>query len=645
MALVSANRLGLRFLEKEIFQDVSFLIEEKSKTGLVGRNGAGKTSLFKLLTGELAPTEGDLYVAKTCKIGIMEQYLHNTAKTLFEELLTVFAHLQQSEAELEQLNARIEGGEHGEALILKQNQLQEYILENGGLVYQSQVRGTLLGLGFREDEFNRPVAELSGGERSKLCLAKLLLAKADLLLLDEPTNHLDITAVEWLEDFLKNYNGTFIVISHDRYFLDKTTNQTFDLENRKLKCYKGSYSDFLVKKEQASQAALRHNENVQQEIKRIEGIIEQQKRWNREKNLVTARSKQKSIDRLQTTLTEVDNQPKNIRLNFHTQAISGNDVLLAKDISKAFGEKKLFQHVDVHIQKGEKVFLLGDNGTGKSTLFKIILQQETSDTGEVKLGANVKTGYYDQTQKLSETAATVLDEIWNSFPKLSETEVRKALAAFLFVDKDLEKSCAVLSGGERARLGLLKIMLSGANLLLLDEPTNHLDIPSREALEEALADYQGTIIGISHDRFFINKLADRILHLANHKVTNFVGGYDYFIEKRAQLTQTVTETATQQEKSKDSQNKLDYQARKELASKLRKLNTQRERTEDKIMELEEAANRLDQQLALPEVATDYEKTLALSAQLEETKSRLEETMENWTEISIALEELEAQQNE
>lgn len=637
MSLITANNLGLNFSEKEIFHSVNFIIEEKNKIGLVGRNGAGKTSLFRLLTGELKPTSGELYIAKNRKVGIMEQNLKSTGCTMFKELEKVFEPLKLAEKELDQINDELSrNGDNVLNLVKRQQQLQEYFLEKGGLTYKSRVKATLLGLGFGEHEFDMEVDKLSGGQRSKLSLAKLLLSEADILLLDEPTNHLDIKAVEWLEEFLRNYNGTYIVISHDRYFLDKVTQITYDLENHKLKSYKGNYSEFLQKKEKEREITLRHNENINREIHRIEGIIEQQKRWNREKNIVTAASKQKAIDRMQRDLIEVDNEPKDIRLHFKTKQTAGNEVLNCKELSKTFGEKRLFQNAKLELRKGEKVFLLGENGCGKSTLFKIIMGEVNADTGECKTGANVEIGYFDQIQKLFYTEGTVLEELWKAYPHMTETEIRSALAAFLFTGRNLEKPCSVLSGGEKARLGLLKIMLSGANLLLLDEPTNHLDIASREALERALQDYDGTVLAISHDRFFINKLADKIVNMDNHTLTEYLGNYDYYVEKKDELkTETVKPKNSKTEKI--SANKLDYQARKEQASKLRKLNTKLEKCEHRIEKYEKEINRLENLLA-GEVSSDYEKAAELSKELAETKKCLELAMEDWTLISVEIEE-------
>lgn len=638
MSLITANDLGLNFLEKEIFHSVNFIIEKKYKIGLVGRNGAGKTSLFRLLTRELRPSSGELYIAKECKVGIMEQHLKAGNISMFQELEKVFESLMRAEAELDKINDELsQNPAETLSLVKRQQQLQEYFLENGGLTYKSRVKSTLMGLGFKESEFDMSVEKLSGGQRSKLALAKLLLSDADILLLDEPTNHLDIKAVEWLEDFLQNYNGTYIVISHDRYFLDKVTNITYDLENHKLKVYKGSYTEFLQKKEKEREITLRHNENINREIHRIEGIIQQQKRWNREKNIITAASKQKAVDRMKKDLIEIDNDPKNIHLHFKAKNNAGNDVLMCKGLSKAFGAKKLFHDVDLNLQKGENVFLLGENGSGKSTLFKIIMGEITPDTGECKYGANVEIGYFDQIQKLFYTDGTVLEEMWRAYPHMTETEIRSALAAFLFVDKDLEKSCAVLSGGEKARLGLLKIMLSGANLLLLDEPTNHLDIASREALENALAEYDGTVLAISHDRFFINKLADRVVNLEDQELTVYLGNYDYYSEKKKEMQDSLSLVESGKSKE-DSVNKINYKARKEQAAQLRKLNTKLEKTELKIEELEKEIQRYEAELCKNEIATDYEKAIEITEKIQKAKQSLEYAMDDWALLSEEIEQ-------
>ena len=642
MSLITANQLGLRFLEKEIFQGVQFVVEEKDRIGLVGRNGAGKTSLFRLLTGELKPSEGELYIAKNCRIGIMEQHLRGGC-SVAEELERVFAPLALAEQELDRINDELSQNPSDPLpLVKRQQELQEYYLEQGGLTYRGRVRSALLGLGFREEEFDQPLEQLSGGQRSKLSLAKLLLSAADVLLLDEPTNHLDIESVEWLEEFLRDYRGTFLVISHDRYFLDRVTTTTFDLENHKLKAYRGGYSEFLAKKEKEREIALRHNENIRREIQRVEGIIEQQKRWNREKNLVTAASKQKSIDRMRRELIQLDDVPRELHLRFQSKASAGNEVLTARGLTKAFGEKKLFNNVDFDLHKGERVFLLGNNGCGKSTLFKIIMGEVPPDAGECRPGANVEIGYFDQIQKLFYTDGTVLEELWRAFPHMTETEIRGALAAFLFVGRDLEKPCSVLSGGEKARLGLLKLILSGANLLLLDEPTNHLDIPSREALEQALLRYDGTVLAISHDRFFINKLADRVVHMANRRLINYLGNYDYYCEKRRELEQEQLPETAKTTTNKTSDSKRDYQTRKEQAAKLRKLNTRLSKTEQKIEALEKEIARIEKELCREDVASDYEQAATLSGQLEQTRRELEHAMDDWTLLSLELEELDGQ---
>lgn len=636
MAILALNNLSLAFLERPVLTDCSLSLEAGCKCGLVGVNGAGKTSLFRLLTGELSPTGGEIITPKGLKIGIMEQELKNHQHTLQEELLSLFAPLEELARQLDTVNYRLQAGEAADqALIDEQFRLNEAYIEQGGLTYQSRVNSTLLGLGFSEADFTRPLGQLSGGQRSKLALAKLLLADADLLLLDEPTNHLDITALEWLEDFLRSLNTAYIVISHDRFFLDRVTEQTIHLQNHRLKLYKGNFSAFKQQYADERATIMGRNANLQREINRVENIIKQQKQWNREKNLVTAHSKEKVVERLQSQLTELDRQPQELNFHFAAAPAAGNDLLTLSELSKGFGENPLFSKLNFQLHKGEKVCLLGANGAGKTTIFRLIMRELAPDSGAVTPGAGLKIGYFDQVQKLEDTPDTLLVYLRNAYPKKTETELRSALAAFLFYAEDIEKPCSVLSGGEKARLGLLKILLSEPNLLLLDEPTNHLDIAGREALEAALRNFDGAILAISHDRYFINALAEKIIVLQDGRLTEFIGDYAYYLSKRDEL---LPKTAAAEAKEKtQTDNKLAYQAQKEQAANLRRLQNRLAKLEAAINQHEANIAELEKQLADPAIAGDYQKLAELTDRQSAEQSALNAAMQEWEECALALE--------
>ena len=631
MPVLSISKLSMAFGERTLFEDMSFEVESRDKVGLIGRNGVGKTTLFKLICGELEPTAGVIAAERGKRIGYMEQHACSSGdRSIYDELESVFSDLMDMEREIENITATIENStENLTDLVNKQTELIERFERDGGLTYKSRTRAALLGLGFKEQEFLMPTSALSGGQRSKLSLLKLLLSGSDLLLLDEPTNHLDIASVAWLEGFLRDFKGAMIIVSHDRYFLDAVTNKTVEIEHGKCMTYKGAYSEF-IKKKQAYEKSLQHQyENDIKEIKRIESIIEQQRRWNRERNIRMAESKQKEIDRIKENMVVPDSALENIRMRFETRHESGNDVLIAKDLSKAFGDKKLFKNVDLHITKGERVFILGDNGCGKTTLFRILNGKLRPDSGEYEYGAMVDVGYFDQMQENLNLNNTAIDEIWNAYPRLTETKIRSSLAAFLFKGDEVYKPLSAMSGGERARISLLKLMLGGYNLLLLDEPTNHLDAGSREALEDTLRDYEGTLLIISHDRYFINKLSDRVLAMKKDGMTEYLGNYDNYLERvSAQPSPTSEDTpAVKKEKPLN-----DWQLRKLQQSEERKRKTKLNRTEAEIDELEAAVEELQTTLNKEEVQSDYEQLMALTAELEEKQNRLEELYELWAEL-------------
>ena len=564
----------------------------------------------------------------------MEQHVcRDMEKPAFDEVMTVFEPLLRMEAELERLNAEIAAvPDDIDALILKQTELNDRFIAEGGLTCRNHARSTLIGLGFAPEQIMAPIGVLSGGQKAKIQLAKMLLGESNLLLLDEPTNHLDIPSVEWLEDFLKNYSGSYIVISHDRYFLDAVTNRTFEIEHTHLTEYKGNYTKFLRLKEENRLAMQRVYDNTQREIKRIEGIIEQQKRFNQERNYVTIASKQKSIDRLEATLQKPEDEPDTIRFQFKASQRGGNDVLMAEDLALQFGDNRLFRHVNLDIKRGEKVFLIGPNGCGKTSLLKILLGIYRQTFGDYRFGANIDVGYYDQAQGNLDESKTVIDEIWDLHPYMNQTQVRSALAVFLFKGEDVYKPVKGLSGGERARVLLLKLMLSKANLLILDEPTNHLDIGSCEALEDALMGYDGTLLVVSHDRYLINKLADKIYYLEPDGTTLYLGNYDAYLEARQK--KETAKAAVQESVQKPNA----YKLKKERAAEIRKKKSALARCEREVEEAELEIEELNAKLLDPAVASDYEQTLEITNQIAACKERSDALMNEWTALNIWLEE-------
>lgn len=634
MAILTVNNIKKMFGTDVILENVSFEVQKGDRIGLVGINGSGKTTLFKILNGEYTADEGSFTPARETSIGYMEQHVcRDMEKPAFDEVMTVFEPLLQMEAELERLNAEIAAvPDDIDALILKQTELNDRFIAEGGLTCRNRARSTLIGLGFAPEQIMAPIGVLSGGQKAKIQLAKMLLGESNLLLLDEPTNHLDIPSVEWLEDFLRNYSGSYIVISHDRYFLDAVTNRTFEIEHTHLTEYKGNYTKFLRLKEENRLAMQRVYDNTQREIKRIEGIIEQQKRFNQERNYVTIASKQKSIDRLEATLQKPEDEPDTIRFQFKASQRGGNDVLMAEDLALQFGDNRLFRHVNLDIKRGEKVFLIGPNGCGKTSLLKILLGIYRQTFGDYRFGANIDVGYYDQAQGNLDESKTVIDEIWDLHPYMNQTQVRSALAVFLFKGEDVYKPVKGLSGGERARVLLLKLMLSKANLLILDEPTNHLDIGSCEALEDALMGYDGTLLVVSHDRYLINKLADKIYYLEPDGTTLYLGNYDAYLEARQK--KETAKAAVQESAQKPNA----YKLKKERAAEIRKKKSALARCEREVEEAELEIEELNAKLLDPAVASDYEQTLEITNQIAACKERSDALMNEWTALNIWLEE-------
>lgn len=639
MAILTVNNIKKMFGTDVIIQDITFEVQKGDRIGLVGINGSGKTTLFKVLNGEYTADEGTFTPARETSIGYMEQHVcRDMEKPAFDEVMTVFAPLLKMEAEIEVLTTKIsEMPENLNELIEKQAELNDRFIADGGLTCRNRAKSTLIGLGFAPEQIYAPIGVLSGGQKAKIQLAKMLLGESNLLLLDEPTNHLDIPSVEWLEDFLKNYNGSYIVISHDRYFLDAVTNRTFEIENTHLTEYKGNYTKYLQLKEENRLAMQRVYDNTQREIKRIEGIIEQQKRFNQERNYVTIASKQKSIDRLQATLEKPEDDPDTIKFQFKASQRGGNDVLEAEELALSFGDHRLFKNVNLDIKRGEKVFLIGPNGCGKTSLLKVLLHIYKQTFGDFRFGANIDIGYYDQAQGNLDESKTVIDEIWDLHPYMTQTQVRSALAVFLFKGEDVYKPVKGLSGGERARVLLLKLMLSKANLLILDEPTNHLDIGSCEALENALLGYDGTLFVVSHDRYLINKLADKIYYLTPSGTTLYLGNYDAYLEARQKQEAAKDAAEAENENAVPKANTV-YKQKKERASEIRKRRAALSKCEREIEAAEAEIDTLNELLSNPETASDYEKMMEITNKITEQKALADSLMNDWTELTLWLEE-------
>lgn len=639
MAILTVNNIKKMFGTDVIIQDITFEVQKGDRIGLVGINGSGKTTLFKVLNGEYTADEGTFTPARETSIGYMEQHVcRDMEKPAFDEVMTVFAPLLKIEAEIEVLTTKIsEMPENLNELIEKQAELNDRFIADGGLTCRNRAKSTLIGLGFAPEQIYAPIGVLSGGQKAKIQLAKMLLGESNLLLLDEPTNHLDIPSVEWLEDFLKNYNGSYIVISHDRYFLDAVTNRTFEIENTHLTEYKGNYTKYLQLKEENRLAMQRVYDNTQREIKRIEGIIEQQKRFNQERNYVTIASKQKSIDRLQATLEKPEDDPDTIKFQFKASQRGGNDVLEAEELALSFGDHRLFKNVNLDIKRGEKVFLIGPNGCGKTSLLKVLLHIYKQTFGDFRFGANIDIGYYDQAQGNLDESKTVIDEIWDLHPYMTQTQVRSALAVFLFKGEDVYKPVKGLSGGERARVLLLKLMLSKANLLILDEPTNHLDIGSCEALENALLGYDGTLFVVSHDRYLINKLADKIYYLTPSGTTLYLGNYDAYLEARQKQEAAKAAAEAENENAVPKANTV-YKQKKERASEIRKRRAALSKCEREIEAAEAEIDTLNEQLSDPKTASDYEKMMEITNKITEQKALADSLMNDWTELTLWLEE-------
>jgi len=631
--ILSCSNINKSFGIEQILENVSFGIAENEKVAIVGVNGAGKSTMFNIITGDISTDSGEIIYSPKLKIGYMNQMLKlNENKTIYTELLTVFDDIIQIESEIEKLSKNM-GNLKNEDLDIAMKRysiLSEELESKDGYAYKSRIRGIIKGLGFENSDFDTPITALSGGQKTRISMAKLLLASPDILLLDEPTNHLDINSVNWLEDFLRNYKGTVVLISHDRYFINKIVTKIIEIENSKASIYNGNYDFYYTKKEENREIALRHHLNQQKEIKAQEESIKLLKSFNREKSVKRAESKQKALDKIEK-IDAPDHLPDKIKINLLPKIISGEQVFSIKNAKKTFGDYTLFENINFEITRGEKVALIGANGIGKTTLLRIILNSTDVETGDIKLGANVLIGYYDQEHQMLDANNTIFNEMSNTYPTLKNTEIRNVLAAFAFKNDDVYKTIGNLSGGERGRVSLGKIMLSGANFLILDEPTNHLDIHSKNILEQALKSFTGTLLYISHDRYFINNTADKIIELTKNGVEVYNGNYDYYLEKKFVPE---NETETPSFATKESNNKENWKKQKEDEAILRKINTQIKNTELKIEETEQIIDILNDKLALPEIYTDHTKAAPIFKEKEAAEDLLNNLYEEWENLSV-----------
>ena len=643
--ILSCQNLSKTFVDRPILKQASFQLEEHEKAAIVGVNGAGKTTLLKMIIGQLPADEGLITFAKDKTFGYLAQQSDlSSSHTIYEELLSVKQDLVSMEQQLRDLENSMKHceGTQLEEIMDRYTRMTHDFEVRGGLLYKSELTGVLKGLSFLDEDFDKQISTLSGGQKTRVSLAKLLLQSPDLIILDEPTNHLDIASISWLETYLRGYKGAVLIVSHDRYFLDRVVTKVIAIENGLVRSYAGNYSDYAAKAAMLRKAAVNAYLKQQEEIHHQQQVIDKLKSFNREKSIKRAESREKMLDKM-----ELLEKPVEIRDDMHLkltpQIISGNDVLSIEDLSKHFGSLTLFEHVDIEIKRGEHVAIIGDNGTGKTTLLKIINELESMDSGQIRLGSKVEIGYYDQEHHVLHSEKTLFDEISDDYPTLTNTQIRNTLAAFLFTGDDVFKKISELSGGERGRVSLAKLMLSNANFLILDEPTNHLDITSKEILEQALNDYEGTVLYVSHDRYFVNQTATRILDLYNKQFYSFAGNYDYYLEKKDVVEQpsgavqpngqTTTAGANTDAAESASDSKLSWQQQKEEQALKRKKENQLRKCEDEIAALEDEIAQLNEQMADPAIATDVAKLQELSKKQTALQETLEQRYEEWEELS------------
>lgn len=641
--ILSCQNISKAFVENQVLKNVSFHIEDHEKAAIVGINGAGKTTLLRIIVGEMTPDDGQVVLAKDKTLGYLAQNSTvDTSHTIYEELLSVKADLLRLEEKIRECenNMKHADGDALEDLMKQYTSLTHAFETGGGYLYRSELVGVLKGLGFTEDEFSKPVATLSGGQKTRVALGRLLLQNPDLIILDEPTNHLDMTSIAWLETYLLNYKGAVLIVSHDRYFLDRIAGKVIEIDQSKATTFMGNYSDYAVKKEQLRVAAWNAYMNQQREIKHQEEVIEKLKSFNREKSIKRAESREKMLDKI-----EVIEKPSEVRtdmkLTLTPRILSGNDVLTVEHLSKSFDSHKLFTDVNFEIKRGEHVAIIGDNGSGKTTLLKILNGLVPADQGTFRLGSNVEIGYYDQEHHVLHSEKALFEEISDDYPYLNNTQIRNVLAAFLFTGEDVFKRISDLSGGERGRVSLAKLVLSNANFLILDEPTNHLDIMSKEILEDALNGYEGTILYVSHDRYFINRTAHRILDLTEGQFVSYVGNYDYYLEKHdtvmaaieASTPQSADADNTAATKAAESEVKLDWKAQKEEQARLRKKENDLKKCEEKIAELEARISEIDTEMSDPAIGTQVAKLQELTKEQAACQEQLEKLYEQWEELA------------
>ena len=636
--ILSCQSICKSFGEKVILQDASFHIEEREKAALIGNNGAGKTTLLRIIMEEISADSGQVVIAKDKKIGYLAQYqdIHGH-HTIYEELMTTKQYILDMEDKIRSLEQEMKyvAGDKLESLMNSYTRLtHQFELENG-YAYKSEIVGVLKGLGFEEEDYGKQIENLSGGQKTRVALGKLLISKPDILLLDEPTNHLDMESIAWLETYLLNYPGAVFIVSHDRYFLDKVVTKIVEIEAAQMRMYEGNYSAYALKKAQLRDAQYKGYLNQQREIKHQEAVITKLRSFNREKSIKRAESRVKMLDKIQRIEKpiEIDNQ---MRISLEPRFISGNDVLTVEGLSKAFPGQTLFTDINFEIKRGERVALIGNNGTGKTTILKILNGIVDADAGRFALGSKVQIGYYDQEHHVLHMEKTIFQEISDTYPTLTETEIRNMLAAFLFTGDDVFKLISSLSGGERGRVSLAKLMLSEANFLILDEPTNHLDIASKEILEEALNSYTGTVLYVSHDRYFINQTATRIMDLTNQAIVNYIGDYDYYLEKKEEMTRIyapVQETAAQEVKENVSETKLTWQQQKEEQALKRKRENELKKVEARIEELETRDKEIDETMVLPDICTNVAECTKLSREKAAIAEELEGLYEKWEELA------------
>lgn len=641
--ILSCQNISKAFVENQVLKNVSFHIEDHEKAAIVGINGAGKTTLLRIIVGEMTPDDGQVVLAKDKTLGYLAQNSTvDTSHTIYEELLSVKADLLRLEEKIRECenNMKHADGDALEDLMKQYTSLTHAFETGGGYLYRSELVGVLKGLGFTEDEFSKPVATLSGGQKTRVALGRLLLQNPDLIILDEPTNHLDMTSIAWLETYLLNYKGAVLIVSHDRYFLDRIAGKVIEIDQSKATTFMGNYSVYAVKKEQLRVAAWNAYMNQQRDIKHQEEVIEKLKSFNREKSIKRAESREKMLDKI-----EVIEKPSEVRtdmkLTLTPRILSGNDVLTVEHLSKSFDSHKLFTDVNFEIKRGEHVAIIGDNGSGKTTLLKILNGLVPADQGTFRLGSNVEIGYYDQEHHVLHSEKTLFEEISDDYPYLNNTQIRNVLAAFLFTGEDVFKRISDLSGGERGRVSLAKLVLSNANFLILDEPTNHLDIMSKEILEDALNGYEGTILYVSHDRYFINRTAHRILDLTEGQFVSYVGNYDYYLEKHDTVMAAIEASAPQNTdadntaaaKAAESEVKLDWKAQKEEQARLRKKENDLKKCEEKIAELEARISEIDTEMSDPTIGTQVAKLQELTKEQAACQEQLEKLYEQWEELA------------